>query len=191
MLKSLMHRGVKAPVMNLDSLRLATPPWGYHCSTDLSSITNFAWKIGREFAQDLAVRILRGNKMRKWEPLVDEVSAALQFPYYCGENLNALDECLTDLEWLNAKGFLLVILETDKVLSDCADEDFAAFIGHLTAAASEWAKPVRKGQSWDREACPFHVLLHTDIPESERFRAKLQGCNLDIPNLELCYSVVH
>jgi hypothetical protein len=48
----------------------------------------------------LTVRIVRGRKMRGYQGLFDEFSAALQFPWYFGENGNAFDECLADLSWL-------------------------------------------------------------------------------------------
>lgn len=48
----------------------------------------------------LTVRTVRGSKMLTEDQLFTEVSAALQFPYYFGENWPAFDECLADLEWL-------------------------------------------------------------------------------------------
>jgi hypothetical protein len=48
----------------------------------------------------LVVRTLRGVKMQTVQQLFDEFAAALQFPWYFGENWAAFDECLTDLAWL-------------------------------------------------------------------------------------------
>src|SRR5579885_3011720 len=61
-------------------------------------------------------RVLRGQKMRTAESLFDEVSAALQFPPYFGENWDALEECLADLEWLHTRDCVLVILNAANVL---------------------------------------------------------------------------
>ena len=93
--------------MNLDIINSTTASWLYSCSSNLSAVTNFSWKISREHGTDLSVKLLRGDKMRSWQALFDEISAALQFPYYFGENLNAFDECVADIEWLNARGYFL------------------------------------------------------------------------------------
>ena len=50
----------------------------------------------------LTVRVVRGRKMRNLPGLFDEFSAALQFPLYFGENEDAFDECIADLENLPA-----------------------------------------------------------------------------------------
>src|SRR4051812_6858993 len=72
----------------------------------------------------LTVRTVRGAKMRSTQALMDEVSAALQFPDYFGENWAALDECMADMEWLlPVKGFVLVVRDADLVL---VDEDLSA-----------------------------------------------------------------
>jgi len=170
-------------MMNLDIINSTTAPWLYSCSSDLSAVTNFSWKIGREHGTDLSVKLLRGDKMRSWQALFDEIAAALQFPYYFGENLNAFDECVTDLEWLNARGYFLVILKADEVLVNCDEADFQALINHLNVAASEWAKPIKAGQTWDRDARPFHVLFHTEDQNADHLRARLERTNLNIPRL--------
>src|SRR5262249_52404434 len=53
------------------------------------------------------VRVIRGRKSRTVRAFFDEVSAALQFPYYFGENWAAFDECITDLDWLAGDAYLL------------------------------------------------------------------------------------
>lgn len=171
--------------MNSVSINSTAAPWLYSCSLDLSAVTDYARKISRELGTDFSIKFLRGNKMRSWQALFDEVSAALQFPYYFGENLNAFDECIADLEWLNARGYFLVILKADEVLADCEDADFQAMIAHLNFAASGWAKPVKEGQAWDRDARPFHVLFHTEDKNREQFQVRLEKINVNIPNASL------
>lgn len=108
----------------------------------------------------LTARVVRGRKMRTLGGLLDEFAAALQFPLYFGENQDAFNECIAELETLPAgEGYVVTITEPDQVL---ADED-AAVLGwlarSLASAAQEWAQPVELGEWWDRPAMPFHVVL--------------------------------
>jgi Barstar (barnase inhibitor) len=64
--------------------------------------------------------------MRTVERLFDEMAAALQFPYYFGENWPAFAECLADMEWLPlAVGIVVLIYDTTEVLSDAHEAALA------------------------------------------------------------------
>ncbi|MBT2499561.1 barstar family protein [Agromyces sp. ISL-38] len=108
----------------------------------------------------LTTRVVRGRKMRTLQALFDEFAAALQFPIYFGENRDAFDECIADLEGLRpASGFVVVITELDQVL-DHSDADLLRWlVGSLVGAAAGWAQPVELGEWWDRPAVAFHVVL--------------------------------
>jgi RNAse (barnase) inhibitor barstar len=56
--------------------------------------------------------------MRTVNSLFDEIAASFQFPWYFGENWDALDECLNDLAWLPARSYLLGIMDASQVLSE-------------------------------------------------------------------------
>lgn len=83
---------------------------------DASKLANFCLRLNTS-DPELAVRFVRGQKMRSVEALFDEVSSAFQFPYYFGENWAALDECIRDLSWISSKRFLLVIGKFESVLN--------------------------------------------------------------------------
>ncbi|MBN9629062.1 MAG: barstar family protein [Actinobacteria bacterium] len=108
----------------------------------------------------LVVRRLRGHKMRTLAGLYDEAAAALQFPGYFGENLDALEECLTDLpEWIDpGGGYVLVITDADELLrhDPLGQSAFAEIVANVQ---SELSEPVMNGEWWDRPAIPFHVVL--------------------------------
>jgi hypothetical protein len=111
-------------------------------------------------AAGLTVRTLRGAKMRSTSALMDEVSAALQFPHYFGDNWAALDECLADMEWLlPSKGIVLIVRDAELVLVDEDVEGLEAFVAALRNASNEYGEPVELGEAWDRPAVPFHVVL--------------------------------
>jgi RNAse (barnase) inhibitor barstar len=108
----------------------------------------------------LTVRVIRGHKGRSERALFDEVAAALQFPPYFGENWDALDECVTDLEWLPARvGYVLYVLRADEVLVDEPERSLGILTRVLERAVEEWAKEIAPGEWRDRPAMPFNVVL--------------------------------
>lgn len=108
----------------------------------------------------LTVRTVRGAKMYSTVTLMNEVSAALQFPHYFGENWAALDECLADMEWLlPCKGIVFFVRDAELVLVDEGAEALEAFVAALRNASNEYGEPVELGEAWDRPAVPFHVVL--------------------------------
>ena len=115
----------------------------------------------------LTVRSVRGPKARTGEALFDEFSAALQFPYYFGENWPAFNECLADLDWLSARtGFVVVVYEAAQLLQDEPPEEMAAFVRAIQNAAATFGQPVDDGEWWDRPALPFHVVLQEESMEA-------------------------
>lgn len=65
------------------------------------------------------VLVVRGGRMRTKEALLDEVSAALQFPLDFGANWDALADCLGDLDWLGGpEHVVLGVAEAEQVLAD-------------------------------------------------------------------------
>lgn len=67
------------------------------------------------------------------------VASAMQFPDYFGNNWDALDECLNDMEWLPADGYCLVLHDAVKGWSQapCA---LGCFVTAWLEAAGYWAK---------------------------------------------------
>jgi RNAse (barnase) inhibitor barstar len=75
---------------------------------------------------------------------------ALQFPIWFGANLDALFDCLSDPDWLPAKGHVVFLGGIDRVRG--ADpEDFSTFIEVLQAAAA----------SRQEAGLPLWVLIDT------------------------------
>lgn len=108
----------------------------------------------------LTARVVRGRKMRTLVGLFDEFAAALQFPLYFGENLDAFNECIAELETLPAgEGYVVTITEPDQVLVEAGPEALGWLARSLQSAAEQWSRPVELGEWWDRPAIPFHVVL--------------------------------
>lgn len=80
------------------------------------------------------------------------------FPEYFGHNWGAFDDCLRDLEWLNATGFTLVITCAEELLR-AEPVAAATLIKVLDKAGHEWAELIDLGEPWDRPPMPFQVFL--------------------------------
>lgn len=80
--------------------------------------------------------------------LFDLVSEAFRFPDYFGRNWDALDECLSDMGWFPAAGYLLVLTGT------------AAFWRKAPATAgkliSAWQFAAEQSR---QENTPFHLVF--------------------------------
>ncbi|MEO8341529.1 MAG: barstar family protein, partial [Nitrospirota bacterium] len=59
----------------------------------------------------LALKVIKGRHCKTSENLFTEFARALEFPDYFGHNWDALEECLVDLEWLPARGYILLITD--------------------------------------------------------------------------------
>lgn len=90
---------------------------------------------------DWAIRRIRGRKSQDDAQFFDEAGAALQFPYYFGENWDAFWDCIIDLTWLRAASFLVIIDRVDFLLKD-SDRSFSTLMKILDAANGYW-----RGQS--------------------------------------------
>ncbi len=62
----------------------------------------------------------------------------LSLPAWFGQNWDALADCLTDLSWREAPGYLLV-LEHMADFRDRGDEDFDLLIQTLSDASASWS----------------------------------------------------
>lgn len=115
----------------------------------------------------LNVRVVRGRKMRTLQDLFDEFAAALQFPWYFGENADSFEECLADLSWLPPReGYVIVVNHPGEVLADAGAGALSWLVASLARACKEWAHPVELGEWWDRPAVPFHVVLQPAVGDA-------------------------
>ncbi len=119
----------------------------------------------------LACRTLRGQKSRTEQSLFDECAVALQFPYYFGENWDAFDECINDLEWLHAEAYVLLILNSVHLLESEPVERRSLFLQRLESAGREWS--TARAGDFARGARPFHVLLQGTPTEEPALKAMM------------------
>jgi RNAse (barnase) inhibitor barstar len=74
---------------------------------------------------------------------------ALKFPDWFGKNWDALNDCLTDLSWLNGRGWV-IIFENSKDLAARKPQVFHSAVEVFQAANDYWRQTGK----------PFWVLFH-------------------------------
>ena len=97
-----------------------------------------------------------------------EFSDALLFPGYFGWNWDALSDCLEDLNWLPADGYLIVVENAPRLLSKSAEDQHTLF-RILSRAVHHWASPLGK-------SVPFKVLLLCDRDEEAALLRQEKAC---------------
>lgn len=74
--------------------------------------------------------------------LLNAIAAALKFPEWFGENWDALEDCLTDLSWLKARGYVLV-LEHCAELGKHAPRELEVAVEVFESVAEYWQEQSR------------------------------------------------
>ena len=96
-------------------------------------------------AKGFHVASIPGSALASDAELFDELALAFEFPDYFGRNWDAVADCLGDLEWLEAEGFVLII---DDVGGCGLSEPYARLMQIWLSAAQEWSA----------EGKPFHLV---------------------------------
>lgn len=90
---------------------------------------------------------------------IREIAEALQFPDWFGGNLDALADCLNDLSWMPAEGYVLIAEHTGDWRAQ-APESFDAVLEIFGEAAERWAQ----------DRVPFWSFLPVSTHELETLR---------------------
>jgi hypothetical protein len=123
------------------------------------------------------LKTVAGAKCKTKAGLLSEFARVLSFPDYFGHNWDGLEECLIDLEWLPAKGYVVLVTDADQVLLKPDEEDdYETFIEILAEAGEGWS-------SHRDEANGAGIPFHTVLAVSERHKAKRR--NWLVPPLSL------
>jgi len=145
-------------------------------------------EAGRELLQELSRsgrhvvgRVIRGQKCRTTPDFFNECAAALQFPSYFGENWDAFEECIADLEWLPGDAYVLLIINSSHLLDKEPAEQLHLLLQVLNQAGQEWGQ--LGGDSGPRPAKPFHVILQCRKEEEAGLRKKLQAAKVTFDSL--------
>jgi hypothetical protein len=166
--------------MDRETLYQAKPPWICVAEASPSVITNFGWSLLNQELCRVGLRFLRGKKMITLEGLDNEFGAALQFPWYYGENWAAFGECIRDLDWIPADTYVLIITDSVSVLSEEGPEQFSIFIRILESAGNEWSQPIE-----GRSPVPFHVIFQCGESDKSDIIARLTSAGASFGEMRI------
>lgn len=162
-------------IIALDKLSSVSSNWAYLISCSESDIDN-SYNPSDHFP-DFCIRIIRGERCQDEGSTFQEWAAALQFPWYFGHNWDALDECINDLEWLPAKGYIFVITHIDKVLPK---RRFETLINIVKKTALNWSVSHESFDNFPRSAIPFHIIFHCDPDKKDVSHKRLTSAGVQL-----------
>ena len=107
----------------------------------------------RELVVDLTRTRLRRAEVGRTpitskQELLAQLDKAFEFPGYVAGNWDALDEALSDLEWLNATGYVLIVYNARELWAT-APQTAGMLIEIWLTAAERWAQ----------SSTPFHLVF--------------------------------
>lgn len=120
--------------------------------------------------------------MRTRAEAYNELAAVFQFPLYFGQNLMAVEDFLTDLEWTSpSRGWIVPIARPELFLSDdgCADADFPLVAQVFMEAKKYWAGAIRYDSSPATPNLAFNVVLAAS-DEPDKVAARWSGAGVRI-----------
>jgi RNAse (barnase) inhibitor barstar len=88
-------------------------------------------------AAGFAFSHIDGKNITSKEQLLTHVATALRLPKHFGRNWDALEECLTDLEWDDADGFVIYYDHIDGLLNAHPDQ-FDTLVEIFRDAVASW-----------------------------------------------------
>lgn len=91
---------------------------------------------------------INGSQVSNKETFLNEVALSLQFPDYFGKNWDALQDCLTDLEWVSAQGYV-IFYEDAESFAQQNPQDWKIALNVLSSAV----------EFWQEEDIPMYVLI--------------------------------
>lgn len=138
-----------SPRPGADRLASTSPPWAHLLVGDEHALLPAA-------PPGFVARTLDGRRCRTKRALLDEIARALAFPAHFGRTWDALEDCLTDLEWLPGPGYRLVITAADRLLARNRAH-YTTFVALLEDVGRAWATGATGHPG--REAVPFHTVL--------------------------------
>jgi RNAse (barnase) inhibitor barstar len=166
--------------MDYDKLFTPRKPCFYLVVMDTLKLDSLFRQLSTQH-KEAVIKVIRGKKSTTVSNFFDEISAALQFPLYFGENWNAFSDCITDLDWIEGEAYILLISDASSFLQDADSEDFRILIKILSVANEEWQEP-NKYIPRNRRITPFHVVFQCPSAELDAVSERLRsiGAEFDI-----------
>jgi hypothetical protein len=80
---------------------------------------------------------MNANGIRNKGEFLVMAAAALQFPDYFGGNWDAFEEVVTDVDWIGAEGYLILLSDATD-FAEASRDEFDTFLEIMRDAADYW-----------------------------------------------------
>jgi RNAse (barnase) inhibitor barstar len=87
-------------------------------------------------------------------------ATAMQFPDYFGHNWDALEDCMTDLDWLPASGYVLLYHQPETFAKVADPSDWSTLLSILRSVV----------KNWEELRTPMYVLFETSVSLFPEFK---------------------
>jgi len=106
------------------------------------------------------IAVLDGSDCKTLKSFLNNIGKAFKFPSYYGKNLNALNDCLNDLEWLDKPNYILIIKNSKEFLSKESEETRNHIFSFLERVSKQWANvPNYEGEEIYRKKADFRIKM--------------------------------
>jgi len=106
------------------------------------------------------IAIIDGIECKTLKDFLKKIGEAFKFPSYYGNNLNALNDCLNDLEWLNKPNYLLIIRNPKEFLIKEPADIYNHIIHLLEEVSTQWKNvPNYAGEEEFRKRSDFIIKM--------------------------------
>jgi RNAse (barnase) inhibitor barstar len=144
----------------------------------IKSLDNFIIDYSKNNKKTL-IKLIDGNKCNNKQELLNEFSNKLNFPGYFGNNWDAMDECINDLEWFSTSPILLIIKNFQEVLkNDPSGQEILLSI--LETTVSDWSKPYPHRPI--KTSRVFRVIFQCILENKQKCKEILLNTNYQIVN---------
>src|SRR5262249_55103446 len=127
--------------MKLKRLLRVEKPWLHVLIATEEEAWDLLTSLPDSTKENVVGRMVRGEKGRTTADFFSEFAAALQFPPYFGENWDAFEETINDLEWLRGEAFTILITNANHLLDKAPADQLQTLLKVLDQAGEEWSKP--------------------------------------------------
>jgi RNAse (barnase) inhibitor barstar len=120
-----------------------------------------------------------GKKSTSIKDFHEQIATAMKFPDYSGKNLDALDEMLNDLEWIEEQKVIIFIDHSSEWLSkEKSEEKILSVIDIFDATAEDW--------KWldEEEEGIAKKELQIVFQDSERIRSLLEDQEIPFDTID-------
>jgi RNAse (barnase) inhibitor barstar len=166
-----LNPSVRGKLMQFEKLFKPGRPCFYIAVISKEDLDNHSRSLA-QVHKNAIIRTVRGSKSKSTESFFDEISAAMQFPYYFGENWPAFRDCMTDLEWIEGNAYVILVADAIFLLSDEIIDEFRVLVRAFIDANDEWLSP-NQYIPRNRPETAFHVVLQCDINELDPLSKKI------------------